>query len=367
MRQIIIIIGIIIILILGKVFFFAKPDTEKGMGGGAASAPNGGKGGKEMSMPAIPVSIYLAKMEKIDNVVYVSGTILPNEEVELKAEASGRLMSLDLKEGSNVIIGQRIAKLKDTDLQAQLKKLEFEEVLAKQIEDRQKKLLEINAISKEEYEASTSKIKTIGADKEVIRAQIDKTVIKAPFSGKIGLKYISEGAFLSPGTSVATLIQTDPVKIDFTIPEKYSGEIKLGNTIKFSPDGQENANFLAKVVAIDPKVDVNLRTLKIRALAKNSNGKLIPGMFVKVEADLKAQNSIMIPTEAIVPILKGKKVFVLKNGKAKEVLVITGLRTDKKIQVTDGLQTGDSLIVSGIMALKDKANVKVKNVVSEQK
>ena len=216
MRTILIIAGIIIILILGKMFLFAKPDLEKEKGGGGG----GPKGGKAGAAQAIPVSVYLAKLEKIDNVVFSSGTVLPNEEVDMKAEASGRLVKLNINEGSFVTKGQLIAKIKDTDLKAQLQKLEYNEILAKQIEVRQKKLLDINAISKEEYEISSNNIKTIGADKDLINAQLEKTVILAPFTGKIGLKNISEGAYLAPGTSVATLVQIDPVKIDFAVPEK---------------------------------------------------------------------------------------------------------------------------------------------------
>ncbi len=268
-------------------------------------------------------------------------------------------MSLNIKEGSRVGIGQMIAKIKDTDLKAQLKKLNFEVELAKQTEARQKKLLDINAISKEEYEITANKINTLAADKELIQANLDKTVLKAPFSGKIGMKNVSEGAYVTPATSLATLVQTNPVKIDFSVPEKYSTQIKVGSVLKFEVEGQPDA-YSANVVAIDPKIDPNLRTLRIRASAKNNADRLVPGMFVKVTLDLAASQAIMIPTEAIVPVLKGKKVYVVKNGKATEVLIETGIRTDKDVQVTKGLNAGDSLIVTGIMSLKKDAPVKVK-------
>lgn len=367
MRTYLTIAAVIIVLILGKIFFFKKPE-EKGMGGpsGAPAAGKGGekgkdgKGGGSMGggMPTM-VSVYVAQFENINNIVYASGTVLPNEEVELRAEASGRLVKLNMKEGSVVAKGQLIAKIKDDDLKAQLKKLEYEEALAKQIEARQKKLLEINAISKEEYEISANKINTLSADKELIKVALEKTELHAPFSGKIGLKSISEGAYVTPATTIATLTQTNPVKIDFTIPEKYSTQIRIGKPVKFEVDGQDG-NFSATITAIDPKVDPNLRTLRIRAIAQNPANRFIPGMFVRVTADLNASNSIMIPTEAIVPVLKGKKVFVVKDGKATEVMVQTGLRTDKKIQILDGLSAGDSLITSGIMSLKKDSPVKVK-------
>ena len=365
MRTFLIIAAVVAALVLGKIFLFKKPDVGGGAGGGpSAGAGKGGekgKDGKDMknAAPPLAVNVFVVNLENLDNVVTSSGTIFPNEEIELRAEASGRILALNIKEGSRVAAGQVIAKIKDTDLQAQLKKLNFEIELAKQTEARQKKLLDINAISKEEYEITANKINTLNADKELIEANLDKTVLKAPFAGKIGLKNVSQGAYVTPATSLATLVQTNPVKIDFTVPEKYSTLIKVGRGVKFEVEGQPDA-YYANVVAIDPKIDPNLRTLKLRALAKNPADRLVPGMFVRVTVDLDVSRAVMIPTEAIVPILKGKKVYVIRDGKAAEVMVETGLRNDKKIQVTSGLVAGDSLIVSGIMALKKDSPVKVK-------
>jgi membrane fusion protein, multidrug efflux system len=358
MRTIFLVGGLIAFLALGKIFFFDKSGTEKGGGGPIVAGAKGG-GGKGGGGSALPVNVYVVKTETLENSLNASGTIVPNEEVELKAEISGRLIQLNIREGSYVQKGQLIAKINDKDLRAQLSKIEYNEELARRIEARQKKLLDIEAISREEYEITANNIRTIGADKEVVQAQLEKTEIRAPFSGTIGLKNISEGAFLSPGTSVVTLVQTNPVKVDFTVPEKYSRYIRLGSTIAMSLDG-DNATYSARVVAVDPKVDAELRTLRVRAVTPNPGNRYVPGMFVKVQANLEANNSaVMVPTEAIVPVLKGKKVYIVKNGKAHELLVTTGIRTDQRIQVTEGLQPGDSLIVTGIMGLKAETPVKV--------
>lgn len=363
MRTLLLIIGIVIILMLGKIFFLSKPDGEKG---GNSFSKNGNKSASGATPPT-KVDVVLASMENIESLVYASGTVLPNEMVDLKAETSGRLIKLDIREGTYIEKGRLIAKINDNDLKAQLEKLEFNEQLSKQIEARQKKLSDINAISREEYEISANNLKTIGADKDLIKAQLEKTEIRAPFSGKIGLKNISEGAFLAPGTSVVTLVQTNPVKIDFAIPERYTKYVKVGNMVTLELDG-EGTNYTARVIAIDPMVDANLRTLRVRALAQNANGTFFPGMFVKVQVNLSGNNSaIMIPTQAIVPILKGKKVYVVKEGKVKEVIVTTGYRNDQKVQIISGLQVGDSLIVSSIMALKKDAPVKVKQVIAASK
>lgn len=354
MRTVIVIGAIIIILVLGKIYVFPKSENEKSGGGGG-----GNKGGGKSSGAAIPVSVDVVGMESIDNQIFASGTVLPNEEVNLMSEISGRLVKLNIKEGSVITKGQIIAKINDRELKAQLQKIEYNQELARKIELRQQKLLKVEAINLEEYDVTSNNIRVLDAEKEVVEAQLEKTEIRAPFSGRIGLKNISEGAYLAPGTSIATIIQSNPIKIDFTVPEKYSSNIQVGSAITFNLDG-DMFNYAARVVAVEPKVDETLRTLRIRALAQNPVGKFVPGMFVKVKAALGGeQKAVMIPTEAIVPVLKGKKVFIVKNGKAAEVMVTTGLRTEKKIQVLDGLKSGDSLITSGIMALKPNTLVRV--------
>lgn len=358
MRPILILVGIIISLIIGKLFLF--PGSDEGGGGKEKVSGGNAKGAKGGGGAAVPVDVYAAVLERVDNRLYASGTVVPNEEVELKAEIAGRLIKLNIREGAPVAKGQLIAKINDKDLRAQLVKLEYNAALTRNIEQRQKKLLTIEAISKEEYEIAVNNVQTLEADKELIMAQLEKTEIRAPFSGTIGLKSISEGAYLSPGSPVATLIQTNPVKIDFTIPEKYSKSIRLGSTIQLGLD-DDNTNYSARIVALDPKVDEALRTQRVRAIMQNPGGTFVPGMFVKVQVDLTADSeTIMIPTDAIVPVLKGKKVFVVRNGKAEEAMVTTGLRNDQRIQITDGLRAGDSLIITGIMALKPGVSVKVK-------
>ncbi|MEZ4772601.1 MAG: efflux RND transporter periplasmic adaptor subunit [Bacteroidia bacterium] len=354
MRPLIIILVVIVLLIAGKFLFFASSSTPQ--------SPTSQQRTASASAGAIPVNIYLAKEEVTDNTVYASGTIVANEEVELKSEVSGRLIKLYFKEGSFVQKGQLIAKLNDDELVAQLKKLDYEEQLAKQIEARQKKLLDINAISKEEYDIAMNQVNTLSADKELLQVQLAKTAIRAPFSGRIGLKNISEGAYITPAVIIAQIIQTNPVKIDFPVPEKYASMIQNGQKVSFSIDGSENI-FEATVLAVDPRVDEDLRTLMIRASYNNTNGRLLPGMFVRVTVPLGSEKSIMVPSEAIVPILKGKKVYLMKEGKATEAIVQTGLRNEKSVQVLDGISVGDSVIVSGLMTVKTNSAVTVKELI----
>lgn len=355
MRPLLIIIICILFLFLFKVFYL---DADKK----SAGSPSSAQASKNRSSSKLQVDVYIAKMVNKSNVAFSSGTIVPNEEVEIKSEVSGRLVQLNIKEGSYVKRGQLIAKLNDADLRAQLKKLKFEEELAAQTEARQKKLLEIDAISKEEYDMAVNRVNTLSTDEEFLKVQLEKTTVTAPFSGRMGFKNISEGAYITPGVVIANLIQTNPAKLDFSLPEKYANKVKVGQSVSFTIDG-DNSIITAKVIALDPKIDEELRTLKVRAKTDNRSGKLLPGMFIRVEVPLGDENSIMIPSESIIPILKGKKVYVIKNGLAKEAIITTGLRTDTKVQVSDGLQVGDSVIVSALMTLKNNMPVTLKNII----
>lgn len=355
MRSILIIAVVIILMVLGKKYILDGESTDS-----PATAVSTNRGAS-----ALPVDVYVAREIESANTVYASGTVLPNEEVALQSEASGRLIQLNIREGSFVQKGELIAKIDDSDLQAQLRKLNFEEELAKQIEARQKKLLDIDAISKEEYDIAVNNVNTLSADKELLQVNIQKTEVRAPFGGYIGFKNISIGTYLTPGVDIATLVQTNPAKIDFSIPEKYASLLKVGQVVTFEVDGIEQT-FESKVVAIDPKVDEDLRTLRLRGITSNADRRLLPGMFVRLTVPLGKEEVIMVPTDAIVPILKGKMVYVMRNGKAMEQEITTGIRTDQNVQVRSGLSVGDSVIVSALMSLKAGMDVKSEQIINLQ-
>ena len=355
MRPLLIILVIILALYLAKIFIIDAEDHTT-IQVAEASTSTAKKSSK------LPVDIYVAREVDRSNTVYASGTVVPNEEVNLQSEVSGRLIKLNIREGGFVKKGQLVAKINDEDLVAQLKKLKYEEELAAQTEARQKKLLEIDAISKEEYDMAVNRVNTLSADKEFLEVQLEKTSVRAPFSGRMGLKNISEGAYITPGVVIASLVQTHPVKLDFSLPEKYANKVKVGQKVSFSIDG-ENDQWEAQVMALDPKIDEDLRTLRVRAKADNRAGKLLPGMFIRVAVPLGEEKSIMVPSESIIPILKGKKVFVMKNGVATETIVKTGMRTDTDVQIEEGLEVGDSVIVSSLMSVKANTKVKMRTLV----
>jgi membrane fusion protein (multidrug efflux system) len=223
-------------------------------------------------------------------------------------------------------------------------------------------LLDINGISQSEYDQSLNQLNSLKEDEEFTRAQISKTELRAPFTGVIGLKNVSEGSYVSPAQTIAWFQQIDPVKVDFSIPEKYGSMVSIGDKITFTASNSRDT-MKGEVYAIQPRIDVSTRTLQVRAISPNKDGKIIPGSFVKVELALKEyNNAILLPTEAIVPVLKGKNVFVFRNGKAESQKIETGIRTDTKVQVVDGILPGDTIITSGIMQLRPGMAVNLTNL-----
>lgn len=316
--------------------------------------------------PPTAVSAIVIAPQQFANVLALSGSVEANEQVEIRSEVSGIVENIYFKEGTYVSKGQVLFKVNDTELQAQLGQAIAKESLAAETERRSKVLLTKEAISQEEYDIASANLRTAQAQTQLIRAQIYKTSIRAPFSGKIGLRYISPGTYITPSVLVANLVSNNPLKITFSIPEKYASEVKLNAELNFTVNGF-NETFKAKVYAVEPEIETATRTLGIRALAQNKDGKLLPGTFANIELPLKTiQDAIIIPTEAIVPVQSGKKVFIAHGGKAKEVMVETFTRTEKDIVVTSGLKVGDTVLTSGVLSLRNDAPIIVKLKESEQ-
>lgn len=321
---------------------------------------NGDPKGKDGKGKIMTVSGIVVKTQTFDNNLSLSGSIEANEQVEIRSEISGIVEGIYFKEGSNVSKGQLLFKVNDVELRAQLQQAKTKQGLASENERRAKLLLAKEAISQEEYDVARADFKLAQSQVQLIDAQIAKTSVRAPFSGKIGLRSISPGTFITPSLLVAKLVNTSKLKITFSVPEKYANQIKVNSNLSFTAVGSIEKHF-AKVYAIEPEIEIATRTLQIRALAENKEGKLLPGTFANVELPLDIiKDAVVIPSEAIVPVQNGKKVFVSINGKAKEVMVETTTRTDASVLVLTGLKVGDTLITSGVMSLKEEAPVKVK-------
>ena len=315
-----------------------------------------GKGDKKT---VVQVNATVIKPQTFNDNLSLSGSIEANEQVEIRSEVSGIVKGIYFKEGSTVFKGQLLLKVDDSELKAQLGQAKTKENLASENERRAKLLLQKEAISQEEYDIASADYRSAKAQTQLISAQVAKTNLKAPFSGTIGLRNISPGSYITPSILVANLVNTSALKITFSIPEKYASQIQLNSNLNFTVAGSTQKH-TAKIYAIEPEIETNTRTLRVRATTDNPKGKLLPGTFANIILPLETiKEAVIIPSEAIVPIQGGKKVFISNKGQAKEIKIETNSRTDSSVLVTSGLNIGDTLIVSGIMSLKDETPIKV--------
>ena len=307
----------------------------------------------------IPVTAHVVKSEILSNKVYTTGTIIANEEVELRSEITGKIINILFKEGAFVNKGDLLVKINDADLQAQLRKAESKVKLIEDREKRQRQLAQNQMISQEDYESTLNDLEASKAEYDLIQAQIDKTEIRAPFSGIVGLREVSEGSFVTTSSIIAKLQNLSNLKVDFAIPQKYASLVKVGDEITFKMSASDS-KYRARVYAIEPKIDPSTRTLKLRARCETNYKDLFPGAFVNVEVKLKEnENAILIPTVAIVPELKGQSVYLFKNGMVSSQQVDLGLREEKRVQIVSGLEEGDTVITSGILQIRPGANVQI--------
>lgn len=348
---VIIILGVLFLIALPKLSFLNKEDlTDASTSQGSASG--------------IPVEVMSVTPTLLDNSINITGTVLANESIEVTSELPGKISGIYFKEGDKVQKGDLLVKINDEELRAQLEKLKYTRKLNEDTEVRMRQLLERDAISQEEYDIALTGSQTAAADIKVLEAQIAKATIRAPFTGIIGLRYVSEGSYLAPASVIASLYSVDPAKIEFSVPGRYGNAVSKGDKISFLTEGSDEV-FSGEVYAIEPKIDPVTRTLLVRALSPNKERKLIPGQFIRIALILETkQDAIMIPTMAVVPEANDHLVYVVRDGKAEAVKINIGFRGAQRVEVLSGLSVGDTVVVSGIQQIKEGAALRVMAVKS---
>ena len=338
-----IILGVVILGLL--VWPKLKPNTN-------TQAPSASK----KNMPT-KVKTLLVEPQASERRIETTGNIMADEEVVLYPETQGRIVKINFAEGAQVKKGELLLKINDSDLQAQLKKATATKKLKEDTEKRNKTLLEKGAISNELYDIASTELSSINADIDLLKEQIRKTEIRAPFNGVIGLRNISEGSYVTPTTRIAALQNINQIKVEFSVPEKYANTIQKGSIVLFTTEGKKQLQ--AKIYAIEPKIDEVTRNIIMRAICANPKQEILPGSFAKVSIVASTNtNAYLLPTQAIVPILKGQKVYVAQGDSVIERKVKTGVRKDDVIEVTEGLKAGDEVVVEGVMYLRNGAKIR---------
>jgi membrane fusion protein (multidrug efflux system) len=305
---------------------------------------------------------YVVKTENLSNILNANGTLLANEETSIQSEINARVIRIFFREGQFARKGAVLVKLYDADLRAQLQKLQTQKALAERTLERNRTLLAKGGVAQQQVDVDAASVQGFDADIAQVQAQIQRTEIRAPYNGTLGLRAVSEGTVVSPTTVIASFQQTNPLKLDFSVPEKYSDLLHAGDEVRFTVASDPRTH-VGKVYAIEPQVDLTTRTVKLRAQVPNPKGDLRPGQFANVRLELsETPQAIMVPSQAIVPSARDKKVIVSRNGKAEYVTVETGLRNANKVQIIMGVQPGDTVITSGLLQIKPDASVKVVRV-----
>lgn len=307
------------------------------------------------------VDALVVKPQELSNIAFVSGSLIANESADLQPQISGMVTGLFFKEGDLVHKGTLLVKINDASLQAQLKKQEAAYEISQSNLTREDQLFKLNAVNEDEYNASVLAVKSAQADMEFTKAEIDNCEIRAPFDGIIGVRFISPGAFVSPATVIATIYESNPIKVEFDLPEKFSSQIKIGTPITFKIQGNEK-EYSGKVYVVNPGINAETRTLTVRALCSN-DGSLRPGSFANITVNLGSNPSaLLVPTQALIPVLNGQQLFVARHDSAFSVPVQIGMRNDTSVEITSGINPGDTVITSGIIFLKPKMQIKLKHV-----
>ena len=345
-------LSVLFFLILSSVIISCGDKKKDATPAGGAQAPS----------QTITADALIVVTRPLSADIEIPGTILANETTEIHPEVSGRVVVLNVREGTSVSKGTMLAKLYDGDLQAQLRKLDVQLKIAEQTEKRQAELIKIQGISQQEYDLSLLQVSNLKADIDIVKEAVRKTEIRAPFSGKLGLKNISDGAYVTSATIITTISQVNQLKIQFNVPEKYGSQLRTGQTINFTIDGSEKT-YSANIIAAEVKMDENTRSLAIRGIVRNGDAALIPGVFAKVRIVLgQNENAIMIPTIVVQPLGRKKLVYLYKGGKSMPADITTGIRDSSSVQVLTGLSVGDTVITTGLLFLRPGADVKLKKV-----
>jgi membrane fusion protein (multidrug efflux system) len=304
------------------------------------------------AVPRLPVLVHTVREAPLVERLATNGTLRANEQVELTSEIAGQVAAVRFDEGGEVTAGAVLVELDDSELRAQRERASHRVDLARRREARQRQLLDDGLISDQEYDTARTELEVLQAELALVTAQLEKTTIRAPFGGVVGLRYVSPGAYVTPQTRIASLQDLDPMKVDFTVPERYADRIRVGQRVELSVAGSE-LSYAAEVYAVEPAVDATTRSLIVRARLANPDGRLRPGAFADVSVVVaEVPRALSVPSIAIIPELGGKKVFVVEDDVAVARPVETGIRTDVAVEVTSGVAAGDRVIVSGLERVK---------------
>ena len=307
---------------------------------------------------ATPVEAAAVSQEPLVRSIVAVGSLLANEKVMLRPEFEGKVVKIHFNEGQKVNKGDLLVTLDDSIYRAELNqadaRLKLSEANIKRVSALRKKGLS----NEQEEDQAISELRVNKASKELARTRLQKMAIHAPFAGTVGLRGISEGDYLSSGQDIVTLINNNPIKLEFRIPEVYLAEVEIGQTVDVRVDAFRGEGFRGEVYAIAPEVDIAGRSFTVRAQIPNDDDRLAPGLFAQIELVLeRKENALLIPEAALMPAGDKEYVYRIVDGKAVRSEVSLGMRQGDQVEVLSGLEPGARVITAGQMKIMDGSKV----------
>jgi membrane fusion protein (multidrug efflux system) len=331
--------------------------------------PSQGQAGAGAGGPDRPVAVEAVevKVATLSSEIRVIGSLRSNESVVVRPEIGGRVAEILFEEGQRVEAGTPLLKLDATIAAAELDQAKAALALSEANHKRAVELFERKAASAANRDQTLAALRADQANLELARARLDKLTLTAPFDGILGLRKVSLGDYVTAGQDIVNLEDIEPLKVDFRIPERYLGSLKVGQPITVAADAFQGQSFAGEVYAIDPLVDENGRAILMRARLPNEEHMLRPGLFVSVALLVgERANAVLIPEQALVPRGTAQLVYKVVDGKAVSTEVKTGARRNAMVEILEGLAPGDMVVTAGQLKLRDGATVTVQAPPPEQ-
>ena len=312
---------------------------------GAAVSAGGPPGGE---MPPLPVETATIEMQPLVSGLQTVGSLRADESVVVRPEIAGRIQRIHFTEGGNVVAGQPLFTLDGSLAQAALNEATANLENSRRAAARAGELSKDKLIAQADYDRARATLGVDQARAASARTSLSKMTLRAPFSGQIGLREVSVGEYVNAGQDLVTLVRLDPIEVDFSVPEGALPQLSRGQKISITVDGSPNDRFGGEVVAIDPSIDVDSRSVKLRAQIANPDGRLRPGQFAQLilQDDANAKG-LLVPEQALMQAGEERFVYTVVDGVAKKAVVKTGARVPGKVQVVEGLKAGDVVITAG--------------------
>lgn len=329
----------------------------------AACSSPGEQGGNDGGTAKVPVTVALAKQQTITDQVNSSGNLLPRETATLRSQAAGEIMEIYFEEGERVERNQKLIRLDNRPLKAGLRRLQSELKTAESELKRNQNLLEVEGVSQSVLDESENRVETLKAEIDELEVMLDYTILKAPFSGTIGLRTVSPGDYLSVGESIGQIVVEEKLRLKFNVPGHYAQALKTGDTVKFEIRGRDSL-FPARVFAREAQINAASRNLEVMAEVDNSSGILTPGAFARVYIKVQTHDdALLVPAESLISSIEGQTIWIMKNGKAQNVEVRPGLRLTKTTQILSGIEPGDTVLTTGLLQVREGTPLKVKDII----